>query len=107
MPRRSSGHCGCRTSSRAHGFWTGGDNADVMKVLDLQCSSRHTFEGWFGSEDDFQDQRGRGLVEGPDCGDTGVTKMLSAPRLNLGASEPQRRQEGLATPAESMRAAGR
>lgn len=56
-----------------------------MKVLNLHCSHDHAFEGWFGSEDDFQSQLGRGLVECPICGDTAVTKLPSAPRLNLGA----------------------
>ncbi len=60
-----------------------------MKVLNLQCESGHAFEGWFGSEDDYQDQRGRGLVECPLCGDTQVHKLPSAPRLNLGAAEPK------------------
>lgn len=59
-----------------------------MKVLDLQCSQGHSFEGWFGSEDDFQSQLGRQLVECPFCGDKAVAKKLSAPRLNLGASAP-------------------
>jgi hypothetical protein len=58
-----------------------------MKVLDLQCQQHHSFEGWFGSEDDFQSQNARFLVECPFCGDHHITKMLSAPRLNLsGAS---------------------
>ncbi|MHB1122438.1 MAG: DUF1178 family protein [Ramlibacter sp.] len=60
-----------------------------MKVLDLQCSAQHQFEGWFASEDDFQGQLARGLVECPMCGDTAVAKKLSAPRLNLGAAQPQ------------------
>jgi hypothetical protein len=76
-----------------------------MKVFDLQCSEGHSFEGWFGSENDFQDQLGRGLVECPLCGDTGVAKMLSAPRLNLGASQPQPRQDLVSTPDASMQAA--
>lgn len=60
-----------------------------MKVLDLQCQQNHSFEGWFGSEDDFQSQNARFLVECPFCGDHHITKMLSAPRLNLsGASQP-------------------
>ena len=54
-----------------------------MKVLDLQCQHAHSFEGWFGSEDDFQSQLARGLVQCPLCGDAHITKMLSAPRLNL------------------------
>jgi hypothetical protein len=56
-----------------------------MKVLDLQCTQQHVFEGWFASEDDFQSQLSRGLVSCPLCADTAVSKKLSAPRLNLGA----------------------
>jgi hypothetical protein len=59
-----------------------------MKVLDLHCARNHTFEGWFGSEADFQSQLVRGLVECPLCADKTITKMLSAPRLNLGATQP-------------------
>ena len=59
-----------------------------MKVLDLFCGSQHGFEGWFGSEADFQDQLARGLVQCPLCGDATITKRLSAPRLNLGAAAP-------------------
>jgi hypothetical protein len=54
-----------------------------MKVLDLACSHCHSFEGWFGSEDDFQSQLMRGLVQCPICDDAKITKKLSAPRLNL------------------------
>ena len=57
-----------------------------MKVLDLKCAQQHVFEGWFASEDDFQQQRARGLVSCPLCGDAQVDKQLSAPRLNLGAA---------------------
>jgi len=61
-----------------------------MKVLDLRCSHQHSFEGWFASESDFGDQLARGLVTCPVCGDAQVRKMLSAPRLNLGAArEPE------------------
>ena len=56
-----------------------------MKVMDLQCAHQHVFEGWFSSEADFQDQQERGLVECPVCANATVTKMLSAPRLNLGS----------------------
>ena len=60
-----------------------------MKVLNLQCSHQHAFEGWFGSEDDFQSQLTRGLVTCPLCGDPAIQKMPSAPRLNLGATAAQ------------------
>jgi hypothetical protein len=59
-----------------------------MKVLDLHCQLGHVFEGWFASEDDFQNQHQRGLVECPMCGSHDITKRLSAPRLNLGAKPP-------------------
>jgi len=58
-----------------------------MKVLNLQCARLHSFEGWFGSEVDFQDQLGRGLVECPLCADKGIQKMPSAPRLNFGGHQ--------------------
>lgn len=63
-----------------------GDNLD-MKVLDLQCLSGHAFEGWFGSEVDFQDQLARALVQCPLCGSPEVVKKLSAPRLSLSGAQ--------------------
>jgi hypothetical protein len=60
-----------------------------MKVLNLRCASGHGFEGWFGSEDDFLDQNGRALIECPLCADRVISRLPSAPRLNLsGAREP-------------------
>ena len=59
-----------------------------MKVLNLRCANGHGFEGWFGSEDDFLDQNGRGLIECPLCADRVVTRMPSAPRLNLSGALP-------------------
>jgi hypothetical protein len=60
-----------------------------MKVLDLQCPGGHRFEGWFASADDFESQLSRKLVECPICGATEVSRLPSAPRLNLsGAAEP-------------------
>jgi len=61
-----------------------------MKVLDLRCAHEHPFEGWFACEDDYVSQRERGLVECPLCGDKDITRLLSAPRLNVsGAREPK------------------
>jgi hypothetical protein len=54
-----------------------------MKVFDLRCAHEHTFEGWFGSEDDYLSQQARGLVSCPVCGDTAIVRTPSAPRLNL------------------------
>ena len=55
-----------------------------MKVLDLQCAQGHSFEGWFGSQEDYDSQRAKGLVSCPVCNDSDILKKLSAPRLNLG-----------------------
>lgn len=61
-----------------------------MKVLDLQCPHGHRFEGWFASAEDFEAQAGKHLVECPICGANEVSRLPSAPRLNLsGASGAQ------------------
>lgn len=57
-----------------------------MKVLDLRCEQGHLFEGWFGSEEDFQSQLARDLIACPVCSSVQIHKGLSAPRLNLGAA---------------------
>jgi len=64
-----------------------------MKVLDLRCGAGHGFEGWFASEDDYGSQRERGLLDCPVCGNAEVTRLPSAPRLNLsGARAPEAAQ---------------
>ena len=69
-----------------------------MKVLDLRCAYHHSFEGWFASEADYNDQKSRGLLTCPLCGDAAIEKLLSAPRLNLKAGReapaPQAPTEG-------------
>ena len=66
-----------------------------MKVLDLQCSHGHVFEGWFASHEDYESQRERGLLTCPVCEDAQVSKMLSAPRLNLAQTPPQQMQAAM------------
>jgi hypothetical protein len=41
------------------------------------------FEGWFGSDDNYESQRERGLLSCPVCDSREVNKKLSAPRLNV------------------------
>jgi hypothetical protein len=60
-----------------------------MKVLNLRCANGHGFEGWFGSDDDFMDQNGRGLIECPLCTDKVIGRMPAAPRLNLSGAREQ------------------
>jgi hypothetical protein len=53
-----------------------------MIVFDLQCGDGgHVFEAWFGSTDDYESQRARGLVECPICGSARIEKAAMAPRL--------------------------
>ena len=63
-----------------------------MKVLDLRCANGHGFEGWFASDDDYQAQNARSAIECPLCADHAISRMPSAPRLNLsttrGGAEP-------------------
>ena len=53
-----------------------------MIVFDLRCSPNgHVFEAWFGSSDDYESQRQRGLVQCPLCGAEVVAKAVMAPRV--------------------------
>lgn len=75
-----------------------------MKVLDLQCPHGHRFEGWFASADDFESQLSRKLIACPVCAATEVSRMPSAPRLNLsGATRPR---QDLAHSRDAQQAAG-
>lgn len=76
-----------------------------MKVLDLGCAQSHVFEGWFASEEDFQTQLSRGLIECPVCADKHIQKRLSAPRLNLRATGTTSTHEAAVAP-EATRSTG-
>ncbi|MBB3981705.1 hypothetical protein GGR44_001352 [Sphingobium fontiphilum] len=53
-----------------------------MIVFDLRCAGAgHVFEAWFGSSADYEDQRARGLLSCPVCGDSQVTKAVMAPAV--------------------------
>lgn len=57
-----------------------------MKVFNLACDQGHRFEGWFSAANDFETQSASGLIECPMCASKAITKLPSAPRLNLAAS---------------------
>lgn len=73
----------------------------ALKVFDLSCEHDHVFEGWFSSQDSFQDQLARGLVRCPVCHSDQITRRVSAPRLNIS----HLRAEPSAPRAESASAA--
>jgi hypothetical protein len=74
-----------------------------MKVLNLRCSHDHRFEGWFASDDDFVSQGERNLLTCPMCNDADVTRLPSAPRLNVLSRRDEPAQAALpasASPAQ-------
>lgn len=61
-----------------------------MIVFDLRCAKQgHVFEAWFGSSDDYDSQKARGLVSCPICGALEVDKAPMAPNVGAkGNSQP-------------------
>ncbi|MBI5014535.1 MAG: DUF1178 family protein [Deltaproteobacteria bacterium] len=54
-----------------------------MITFDLSCHAGHRFEGWFGSREEFDDQRSRGLLVCPVCGSPRVEKQPSAVAVHV------------------------
>lgn len=52
-------------------------------IYDLECEYSHRFEGWFRSNDDFDDQREQKLLTCPECGTSAIRKVPS--RINIGS----------------------
>ena len=71
-----------------------------MIVFDLLCASRHRFEGWFASSEEFASQKKRRLLQCPTCGSLQIERVPSASRVNLGAPEP-REPKAPAPPAKT------
>ena len=52
-----------------------------MIVFDLKCGGDHVFEAWFASTHAYEEQRDRGLIACPLCGDHAVEKAVMAPNV--------------------------
>lgn len=68
-----------------------------MIVFDLACGKAHVFEAWFGSSEDYEQQKLKGLVSCPICGSAEIDKAVMAPRVSAkgnkgSASEPSPEQ---------------
>jgi hypothetical protein len=61
-----------------------------MIVFDLHCrDGGETFEAWFHSSSDYDEQRAAGLVQCPFCRSGNIAKAPMAPRLpRKGSGEP-------------------
>ena len=83
-----------------------------MIVFELICPDHHRFEGWFASANDFEAQNSRGLLTCPSCGQSKITKLLTAkigkaevavdaPRAkNVPATQSQARPVSMPTPQQ-------
>ncbi len=74
-----------------------------MIIFDLKCGHGHVFEVWFGSSKDYEDQRARGLVSCPICGDVSVEKAVMAPAV--GAKSNRSASRAVANVGDDDRAA--
>lgn len=71
-----------------------------MIVFELICAEEHRFEGWFGSSEEFDRQRGGGLLACPICASGDVRKLPAAKIRRAGAESPPV-PEGAPAPAAS------
>jgi hypothetical protein len=61
-----------------------------MIIFDLKCAPEgHVFEAWFGSSEDYEAQRARGLVACPICGAGEVDKAPMAPNIPAKGAAPE------------------
>ena len=61
-----------------------------MIKYNLLCRNDHEFEGWFGAEKDYLDQKNKKMIACPTCDDTGIRRALMAP--NIGAKSNKKNQ---------------
>ena len=64
-----------------------------MIKFNLKCEHGHAFDSWFGSNDDYEKLRGRGLVSCAICGSGEVSKAIMAPRVAPNAAAPDLREK--------------
>ena len=61
-----------------------------MIVFNLGCENSHRFEGWFASNEDYEQQLGRKLVTCPLCGNAGVVRLPHASHIRTGGKDTER-----------------
>jgi len=73
-----------------------------MIAFDLVCNrGAHQFEGWFASSSDYEQQKAKGLLICPMCGDTDIRKAVMAPNIGRKGNqiEPAAKTRGHSDPA--------
>jgi hypothetical protein len=58
----------------------------------LVCDNAHSFEGWFSSSSDFDQQVESGFLTCPVCNSASVYKALMAPSVSTARKQEQRQQ---------------
>ena len=58
-----------------------------MIVFNLGCENSHRFEGWFASNEDFERQLGRKLVNCPLCGNANILRLPNAAHIKSATKE--------------------
>ena len=53
-----------------------------MILFDLKCENNHTFEGWFASSSNYEEQLKKKMIVCPYCNSTKIKKSLMAPNIN-------------------------
>lgn len=53
----------------------------AIKIFDLCCANGHTFEGWFSSVEDYEEQNRKGLIACPVCASSEITRLPSASHI--------------------------
>lgn len=61
-----------------------------MIKYDLICRHDHTFEAWFSTSSDYDDQRKKRLVQCPFCGSTKIEKAIMAPNVSTSRKKESR-----------------
>lgn len=72
-------------------------------IYDLECEYSHRFEGWFRSNDDFDDQREKKLLTCPECGTSAIRKVPS--KINIGSKatvQPEQAENKTTVPATAL-----
>ena len=76
-----------------------------MIIFDLKCAPQgHVFEAWFGSSEDYEAQRSRGLVACPICGAAEVDKAPMAPNIPAKGSVGAKGGQNEASAPEAVKA---
>jgi hypothetical protein len=57
-------------------------------VFDLECVEGHLFEGWFNDLDSFEEQKEKGLIDCPYCGNSDIKRVLSPVTVKHSSRQP-------------------